>query len=58
MIKVRQSQSEIADKLGVSQAAVSYWLSMRSRPKGLQKKALAEHYPEILERIEEAWKKK
>lgn len=54
-IKTRISQNIIAKEIGVSQVTVSNWLNMRHKPTGLQKKALKTHFPEILQRIEEAW---
>lgn len=54
-IKTRQSQTEIAKTLGITQATVSNWLNIKARPSGLAKKALADNYPELLEKIAEAW---
>lgn len=54
-IKTKNRQRVIAKKCGVSQAIVSYWLNMIHKPTGLQRKALELNFPELLERIDEAW---
>jgi predicted transcriptional regulator len=54
-IKTKHTQVKIADTIGVSQPTVSYWLKMKSKPTGLQRKALEQHFPDLLQRIDEAW---
>ena len=56
LIKTKHKQQDIAEKLGVSQPTVSNWLKKNSRPTGLAKRALEEHFPELAEQIEAAWK--
>jgi predicted transcriptional regulator len=58
LIKTRFKQVQIAKKTGVTQPTVSNWLKMNSRPTGLAKTALQTHYPELHDRIEEAWVQK
>lgn len=58
LIKTKHKQTRISEKTGVSQPTVSNWLKGKTKPTGLQRNALQEHYPEILVRIEEEWNKK
>jgi len=57
-VKTRLKQTMIAKITGVTQPTISNWLKLRSNPVGLQRKAMEEHYPELLQRIDEAWKTK
>ena len=55
VIKTKHTQVKIAETLGITQPTVSNWLKLKTKPTGLQRKAMAEHFPELLERIDEAW---
>lgn len=57
-IKAKHSQTEIARRTGVSQPTISNWLKLAVKPTGLGRKSLAEQYPELLRRIDEAWNQK
>ncbi len=57
MIKTKLTQTEIAETLGVSQPTVSNWLSLKTIPQGLQKRALKEQFPELSQEIKKAWMK-
>jgi len=45
------TQKEIADKLGVTQAAVSMWMAGKARPSPIAMKLLKELLPEYYERF-------
>lgn len=56
LIKTKLKQQNIAETLGISQPTVSNWLKMKAKPTGLAKVALENHFPELAEAIELAWK--
>lgn len=57
-LKTKHNQQAIAAAVGVTQATVSNWLSLITKPTGLGRANLVKHFPDLAERIEEAWKTK
>jgi len=50
--KDKITQQIIADKLGVTQASVSHWLSGKIAPSKMAMKLIKDKYPQLLEQID------
>ena len=56
LIKTPFTQAHIAQTLEISQPTVSNWLKMKAKPSNMAQKVLQQHFPELAEAIEIAWK--